>query len=45
LRPEQFTIKTIFRRLKAKGDLLKPMFDQGIDLDRATLGLDRPDRA
>lgn len=40
LRPEQFTIKTISRRLKAKGDLLKPMLHQGIDLDGAIRGLD-----
>lgn len=39
LRPEQFTIKTIFRRLKAKGDLLKPMLKQHSDLDRAICSL------
>jgi bifunctional non-homologous end joining protein LigD len=45
LRPEQFTIKTIFKRLKAKGDLLKPILDQGVGLDGAIRGLDGPDRA
>jgi len=44
LRPEQFTIKTIFRRLKAKGDLLKPILDQGIDLDGAIRSLEADSR-
>jgi DNA primase len=30
LRPERFTIKTIFKRLRAKGDLLKPILKHGI---------------
>ncbi len=40
LRPEQFTIKTIFGRLKATGDLLKPVLNQGTDLDGAIRGLE-----
>jgi bifunctional non-homologous end joining protein LigD len=40
LRPEQFTIKTIFRRLKATGDLLKPMLNQDTDFDSAIRSLD-----
>jgi len=44
LRPEQFTIKTIFRRLKAKGDLLKPMLNQGTDLDGAIGSLEADSR-
>jgi bifunctional non-homologous end joining protein LigD len=44
LRPEQFTIKTIFRRLKAEGDLLKPILKQGIDLHRAIRSLEADSR-
>jgi len=44
LRPQQFTIKTIFRRLKAKGDLLKPMLNQGTDLDGAIRSLEADSR-
>ena len=44
LRPEQFTIRTIFRRLKAKGDLLKPMLNQGTDLDGAIRSLEADSR-
>jgi bifunctional non-homologous end joining protein LigD len=40
LRPEQFTLKTIFKRLKAKGDLLKPMHKQRADLRRAVRSLE-----
>jgi len=35
LRPAQFTIKTMFRRLKKKGDLFKPLLRQRADLRRA----------
>jgi bifunctional non-homologous end joining protein LigD len=40
LRPGQFTIKTIFNRLKAKGDLLRPMLKQSTDLNRAITTLE-----
>lgn len=35
LTPQQFTIKTIFPRLKQKGDLFKPVLGKGIDLKAA----------
>jgi len=35
LRPEMFTIKTIFPRLQKKGDLWKPVLGRGVDLERA----------
>ncbi|WP_164934692.1 non-homologous end-joining DNA ligase [Bradyrhizobium zhanjiangense] len=41
LRPQRFTIKTIFRRLKAKGDLLRPVLRQRTDLHRAIRSLER----
>ncbi|WGR93110.1 hypothetical protein MTX20_35820 [Bradyrhizobium sp. ISRA435] len=41
LRPDQFTIKTIFKRLKAKGDMLRPMLKQRTDLSRAVRKLER----
>jgi bifunctional non-homologous end joining protein LigD len=41
LRPDRFTIKTIFKRLRTKGDLLKPMLKQGIDLRDAIRSLER----
>jgi bifunctional non-homologous end joining protein LigD len=40
LRPEQFTIKTIFRRLKATGDMLKPMLNQDTNFDSAIRSLE-----
>jgi DNA primase len=39
LRPRRFTIKTIFRRLKTKGDLLKPIL-QRTDLHRVVRSLE-----
>ena len=41
LRPQRFTIDTIFKRLKSKGDLLKPVLKQGTDLRRAIRSLER----
>jgi bifunctional non-homologous end joining protein LigD len=35
LRPDQFTIHSIFARLKKKGDLWKPVLGKGIDLEKA----------
>lgn len=35
LSPAQFTIKNIFKRLKQKGDLWKPVLGKGIDLKKA----------
>lgn len=35
LRPAQFTIKTIFKRLQTKKDLFKPVLGKGIDLKKA----------
>ncbi len=40
LRPERFTIETIFKRLRTKGDLLKPMLKQGADLHQAITRLE-----
>src|SRR5581483_5653219 len=36
LDPSRFTIKTIFARLKKKGDLFKPVLGKGVDLAQAT---------
>jgi bifunctional non-homologous end joining protein LigD len=41
LRPQQFTIDTILKRLKSKGDLLRPVLKQSTDLHRAIRGLER----
>src|SRR5438105_4248313 len=41
LRQQRFTINTIFKRLKAKGDLLRPVLRQGTDLSRATRSLEK----
>jgi bifunctional non-homologous end joining protein LigD len=40
LNPKKFTIKTIFKRLKQKGDLWKPVLDPGVNLTRAMKRLD-----
>lgn len=34
LHPSQFTIKTIFDRLKEKGDLFKGIFGKGVDMEK-----------
>jgi len=34
LSPSQFTIKTIFPRLKKKGDLFKPVLGKGVDISK-----------
>lgn len=39
-RPQRFTINTIFKRLKAKGDLLRPVLRQRTDLRRAVRSLE-----
>ena len=39
LRPSQFTIQTIFPRLKKKGDILKPLLKEKTDLRKATAKL------
>jgi bifunctional non-homologous end joining protein LigD len=44
LRPERFTIETIFKRLRTKGDLLKPMLKQGADLHQAITRLESDSR-
>ncbi len=41
LNPAQFTIKTVEKRLKAKGDLLKEVFTSSIDLNLALKKLKR----
>lgn len=41
LRLQRFTIDTIFRRLKAKGGLLRPVLRQRTDLRRAVRSLER----
>ena len=41
LRPEQFTLKTIFRRLAAKGDLWKSLSKQRNDLKEISKRLGR----
>jgi bifunctional non-homologous end joining protein LigD len=41
LRPSQFTIKTIFPRLKGKGDILKPLLRQSTDLKKALKKLEQ----
>ncbi|MDP4129810.1 MAG: non-homologous end-joining DNA ligase [Bacteroidota bacterium] len=40
LRPEQFTIKNIFKRLDKNGDLFAGVLDKGIDLKRALQSLE-----
>jgi bifunctional non-homologous end joining protein LigD len=34
LRPTQFNIHNIFDRLKDVGDIFKPVFEKGIDLEK-----------
>ncbi|MDE1925106.1 MAG: non-homologous end-joining DNA ligase [Patescibacteria group bacterium] len=41
LRPSQFTIKTIFPRLKKKGDLMKGLLSKGAYLNKATKKLEK----
>lgn len=41
LDPKKFTIKTIFPRLKKKGDLFKGVLGKGVDLRRAIVRLER----
>jgi len=41
LRPSQFTLKTIFPRLKKKGDLMKGLLGEGTDLKKAVALLSR----
>ncbi len=41
LTPEQFTIRTIDKRLKKKGDLWKPVLGKGIDLHASIACLER----
>lgn len=41
LNPKKFTLKTIFKRLKQKGDLWKPVLGKGSNLDRALKHLAR----
>lgn len=40
LKPSQFTIKTIFKRLEKKGDLFKGVLGKGIDMERCLKKLD-----
>jgi bifunctional non-homologous end joining protein LigD len=41
LRPSQFTLKTIFPRLKKKGDPMKGLLGRGADLKKAAALLAR----
>jgi bifunctional non-homologous end joining protein LigD len=41
LDPKKFTIKTIFPRLKKKGDLFKPVLGKGVDLKKAVQCLEQ----
>ncbi|WP_028349714.1 non-homologous end-joining DNA ligase [Bradyrhizobium murdochi] len=45
LNPRRFTIKTIFRRLKTRGDPLKPILKQRTDLHRIVRSLERDSKA
>lgn len=40
LRPEQFTMQTVLKRLKAKGELFKSVLGKGADFPRAAVKLD-----
>jgi bifunctional non-homologous end joining protein LigD len=44
LDPSKFTIKTIFARLKKKGDLLKGVLGKGVDLRKAIVRLEKESR-
>jgi bifunctional non-homologous end joining protein LigD len=41
LDPKKFTIKTIFDRLKKKGDLWKPVLGRGVDLKKALTKIEK----
>ncbi len=40
LLPSNFTIKNIFERLKSEGDIFKPVYEKGIDLEKNILYLE-----